>query len=108
MKTEIWKKVRCKFFEDDYKYNSKSQIKGEANIILKPRFKSGESILLRKRVDGFTYTKQFNIEKLINTDFYMDETPVKILKQNPLALKRVNDSNIRSCSLADINTLNLT
>ena len=108
METEVWKKVRCKFFEDDYKYNSKSEIKGKANKILKTNDKYKKTLYLGKSLNGIYYKKLFNIDKLINTDFYMNFVPLKRIKQNPIALKRVSDPRVRSCSLADINTLNLT
>ena len=49
MKEEVWKKVRCKFFEDDYKYNSKSEIKGKANKILKANREGSKSRYLQKK-----------------------------------------------------------
>ena len=108
MKEEVWKKVRCKFFAEHYKYNSKSEIKGNSNIILKSNKKGGKLFPLGRTIDGVLYKKYFNIDKLINSDFYMDAVPKSRVKNKPIKLQRVFDPKIRSCSLAEINTLNLT
>ena len=110
-----WNKIRCKFFENHYKYNDKGQIKGRKGIILKPNKKDGISVFLSIRMNGLIYKHLFDIDKLINSDHYMDQVvnPPKVKavvkhENTSVKFKKKQDLRVRSCSLENISSLNLT
>jgi hypothetical protein len=109
-----WFPVRCKFFENTYEYNSKGQIRNKTGKIIKP-ISNGKSVRIYKSVNGVKYKKVFKLYDLINTDRYLDTTtkpiysiPIVKPSNDSYAFKKVTDKRVRSCSLEDINTLNLT
>jgi hypothetical protein len=112
MNTE-WEQVRCEFYENKYWYNDKGQIRNNLGKILKSN-KSGTHVLLTRTINKIPYKRLFKIDTLINTDEYLKEIGYVNGKREEVKaersadrFKKVKDSRVRSCSLKDINTLNL-
>lgn len=109
------KAVRCKFFEELYSFDTDGKIRNKCNKIMKPSDKRGTHVYLSRRVEGIPYKRLFKIDTLINTDEYLNEKGFAYgrrvnfnIERSTDKFKKIQDGRVRSCSLENINSLNLT
>ena len=113
-KTEEWFPVRCKYYSDLYSYNKNGKIRNKTKKILKFLGDKKQRINLSRTIDGIPYKRVFQVDRLLNTDDYLDEVGFEVGKaKKPFKqresdrFKPQQDSKVRSGSIEDIGKFNL-